>query len=141
MKRYTERGFTLIELMIVVAISGILAAIAMPAYQNYMKKSKFSEVVLASQAAKIAVEICAQNIDGVVGCNSTSAGIPASAGTGSKYVNNVLVKDGVITVTPNVVEGFKNTDTYQITPAYTSGSPIVWNQTGGCLTSNPQPLC
>ena len=57
----TQQGFTLIELMIVVAIIGILASIALPAYQTYTKKAKFSEVVLGTAGIKTAVEICAQD--------------------------------------------------------------------------------
>lgn len=55
-----QSGFTLIELMIVVAIIAILAAVALPAYQNYTKKAAFSEVVIAASAAKSAVELCGQ---------------------------------------------------------------------------------
>ncbi|MGL5326449.1 MAG: pilin, partial [Aeromonas sp.] len=55
-----QSGFTLIELMIVVAIVAILAAVALPAYQTYTKKAKFTEVITATGAAKTAIEICSQ---------------------------------------------------------------------------------
>jgi type IV pilus assembly protein PilA len=58
-----QQGFTLIELMIVIAIIGILASVALPAYSNYTNKAAFSEVVLATSAVKADVEVCAQRAD------------------------------------------------------------------------------
>lgn len=58
-----QSGFTLIELMIVVAIVAILAAVALPAYQTYTQKAKFTEVISATGALKTAVEICVQTKD------------------------------------------------------------------------------
>ena len=69
MNTKNQKGFTLIELMIVVAIIGILAAIALPAYQNYTQKAKFTEVTNATAAAKTAVEICAQTLGTLEGCS------------------------------------------------------------------------
>ena len=61
MTKKSQQGFTLIELMISVAIVGILASIALPSYQNYTRKAKFSEVVMATASVKAAVEACAQS--------------------------------------------------------------------------------
>ena len=78
MKHTMQKGFTLIELMIVVAIIGILAAVALPAYQNYSNRAKFSEVILATSSAKTAVEVCLQD-NGAVGaaCGPSTNGVPA----------------------------------------------------------------
>nr|WP_067862459.1 prepilin-type N-terminal cleavage/methylation domain-containing protein [Neptuniibacter marinus] len=66
------QGFTLIELMIVVAIIGILAAIALPAYQTYTAKARYSEVINATGGVKTAVEVCAQTEGSLENCNTTN---------------------------------------------------------------------
>ena len=75
MKRI-QQGFTLIELMIVVAIIGILAAVALPAYQDYTVRAKVSELILAASAARTGVTENAQNLNGL-----TSAGQPSPSHT------------------------------------------------------------
>src|ERR1035438_4108310 len=103
----TQKGFTLIELMIVVAIIGILAAVAIPSYSNYTKKAKFTEVIQSVMSIKTAIESCASELDDVTNCMSGLNGIPsdlpfASATTAvlGKYVASITTAaNGVITAT------------------------------------------
>jgi len=107
MKRSIQKGFTLIELMIVVAIIGILAAVALPAYQDYTIRAKLSEVILAGSAGKVPVAEFFQN-RGVMPPNGDSAGVQNNATnkvesvlyaktSDTVGVINVLVKTGVHT--------------------------------------------
>jgi type IV pilus assembly protein PilA len=94
-----QKGFTLIELMIVVAIIAILAAIAIPAYQNYLIRSQVSEGMVLGDGAKTAVAEYYSNY-GRYPKNNESAGLPKNATSISgKYVSQVEVSSGIITAT------------------------------------------
>ena len=93
-----QQGFTLIELMIVVAIIGILAAIAIPAYQDYTIRAQVSEGLNLSAGAKAAVTEYFQD-QGAMPADNAEAGIEASGNIAGKYVASVAVAAGVITVT------------------------------------------
>ena len=88
-----QKGFTLIELMIVVAIIGILAAVALPAYQDYTVRSRVTEGLGLAEAAKVAVAESFQ-ATGTVPITNVGAGIPAVAGALSKYVTAITVGAG-----------------------------------------------
>jgi len=97
MKR-VQQGFTLIELMIVVAIIGILAAVALPQYQDYTKKAKIGNSLTAVDSVKTAVALCAQEAGGVLtGCTTGSNGIPTF--TATKEVASATTTAGVIVAT------------------------------------------
>ncbi|WP_439503468.1 pilin [Methylophaga sp.] len=129
----TQQGFTLIELMIVIAIIGILAAIALPAYQDYTKRAKFSEVISVANGYKTATAICIQAEGDAANCDAGSNGVPVSRST--DYVASVTVVDGAITVNSQNIDP---NPTYTLTPQDSAGT--VWQVGGGCLTSTP-PLC
>lgn len=102
MKTQMQKGFTLIELMIVVAIIGILAAIALPAYQDYTTRAKVSEVILMGSPAKLAVSETVSSIGGLASLTSANSGYTFPGAT--KYVSGVTITDatGVVTVTSSI---------------------------------------
>ncbi len=94
-----QKGFTLIELMIVVAIIGILAAIALPAYQDYTKRAKMSEAILAASACRTTITEVYQSASASSFPAANQWGCEISSGSGSKYVTSVVTTNtGLITV-------------------------------------------
>ena len=135
MKKQVQKGFTLIELMIVVAIIGILASIALPAYQDYTKRAHVTEGLSLASGAKTAIaEYYSTNA--AWPANNTSAGLDAPTTIKGTAVTGVAVADGVITATFNkkVTTGA----TLQLTPT-DAGGAIEWNCTGGTLDAKYRP--
>jgi type IV pilus assembly protein PilA len=131
-----QSGFTLIELMIVVAIVAVLAAIALPAYQKYTAKAKFTEVVSAANPVKQQVELCFFDKQAFTDCDNAASGAGWTIGADTSYgngnyVNTVTVANGKVTVAPTTKDGFAATQTFELTPSAANGS-VVWSVGGGC---------
>jgi len=130
-----QAGFTLIELMIVIAIIGILAAIALPAYQTYTDKAKFSEVILATAVYKTAAEVSAQGkATAVADLDAGSAGIPAALADGNgANVGAVGITDGLITAVG--AGGNLAGVTYTLQAAAGLNGALTWTEGGTCLAN------
>ena len=129
-----QQGFTLIELMIVVAIIGILAAIAIPAYQDYTIRAQVSEGLNLSGGAKAAVTEFFQD-RGVMPTDNTEAGLAGGTEIQGKYVASVDVAGGTITVTyGNAAHAIITGAELDLAPDTTSAGSVQWLCTTGGVT-------
>jgi type IV pilus assembly protein PilA len=125
-----QQGFTLIELMIVVAIIGILAAIAIPQYQDYTVRTRVSEAAVLADGAKTAVAEF-YNTNSHWPPNNASAGLSGSASIIGKYVSGVAVAGNVITATVTAASGTTGNLTLTATA---NGGSVSWTCAGSIPT-------
>lgn len=147
--RKSTAGFSLLEFLAVMVLVAVLALIAVPIYDSYIKKARFQNVITAVDSFKTGVAACAQNKGlaaggSFVGCNGGSNGIPTNLGATGSYISSVSVVNGIITGTAVTASGLQG-EIYALNPTMAAGGIVTWaldatsdcNQNGKTLCDNP----
>ncbi|WP_432322354.1 prepilin peptidase-dependent pilin [Yersinia enterocolitica] len=131
-----QRGFTLIELMVAIAIIAVLSGISIPSYQRYIQKAALTDMLQAMVPYKMAVELCALEHASLDNCDGGKQGIPT--GGSSRYVSATTIDKGVITLTGQ--QTLANL-TLAMSPTINNGGNVVWTRTCTAADSSITDNC
>lgn len=130
MNKHTS-GFTIIELLIAIAIIGILTTIALPSYQKYSRKAHYLEIVQATSPFKLGIEECFQITGELKNCQPGKNGVPKNISSSKGLIDKISVNSNAeIIVIPNNLYGIKKTDDYILKPEI-KNDRLVWKSSGG----------
>ena len=145
MKKQNQKGFTLIELMIVIAVIGILAAVALPAYQSYTQKARFSEVVAAAGPVKQTIDVCIQTNKGTIATCTVPAGVLTDAAAGAEVGSVAWTTPDVIVTSAATFGDGSTSYTYVLRAVDTNTDGIIdeWteNPAANAGTCVAQGIC
>ena len=138
LKQRAQQGFTLIELMIVVAIIGILAAVAIPQYKNYTMKAKIGNALTSVDSVKTAIALCIQETGDKANCDAGANGVPATTSfTATREVSGITVTDGVIVATLQNIGNGIDGQTITFTPNDAAGgTAVTWTNSTNISATN-----
>lgn len=134
-QRTDQPGFSVLELLIVVVIIVALGAIAIPSFQNYLRRTYYSEIVQTAKTYQAAVNVCAEKTKSFVSCNAGNNKIPVGINHPAGAIASLSVIQGVISIVPVAKDGVTPSDTYILTPGIDAKSGNVkWVVSGGAVT-------
>ena len=144
MNKQIQKGFTLIELMIVIAIIGILAAVALPAYQSYTQKARFAEVIAAAGPARQAIDICVQTNKGNLAECTVADGVLTDAEAGAEVTDVAWATPNITVTSASTFGNGSESFTYILqATANAAGNITSWdeNPTGAVGTCVAEGIC
>ncbi len=130
MSKDAEAGFTLLELMICLAMVAVLTMLALPNYHHYLRKAYYLEIVQAAMPYKLGVASCFQSGNGLASCHGGEQGVPPDQQNVSALIASISTYQGQIHIVPHEVHGIEGDDDFLLTPVLVGGQ-LDWHVGGG----------